>query len=438
MFNKKLIATTIVATLLTTNVYAWGIGDLVGVGVQLGGKLIGAGIDKVSDSMRDPEAEAAQKREDERKAAAAFQKMVENIETTPNLRPIEREKLIISLQKQQQWAEQMQSLVEQSEAKQKIERDKIFTTSGFLGVVGEATINQATANVAVQNAAVMASNPVYRAQLKAQNEVVYRKADVEVAAGIPQAKTKVALAQADVAMKAGASGTLAAVAIHSQQTDAQASQDNPGVDHQEQIVQGNESRVTASKDAFMLDTGKALFVEFVGSTSKTQRLEKLLSNHGYHLVSVKEQADVIYLVEGEYSIPETKLYTGFSTDVGALMENPSMTLPVPEKKLSGSVSLGLSKFMIAMARAEGQQVPNEPLPQEGVYKQQVLVVIARQPKGGKETRFSVLKNIESAELNGVKMADSAIAELFDDLGLLDALPQVKFDTKIQISVLYKA
>jgi len=419
MLKKRLGITAVVAVFFTTNVYAWGMADIIGVGIQAGGKLIGAGVGKIGDSMRDPEAEAAQKREDERKAAEAFQKQAENIETTPNLRPIDREKLILSLQKQKQWAAQMQSLAEQSEASRKAERDKIFTTSGFLGVVGEAAINRVATNMAVENAAMLANNPLYRAQIKAQNEAVYRKADVAVAAGIPQAKTKVALAQANMAMKIGASGTVAAVAINSQKTDTQESQGNPQFDNALQF-KGDESPViTSSKDAFAPDMNKAIFVEFVGSTSKTERLAGLLGNHGYRLGGTKEQADVIYVVEGEYSVPETKLYSGFAIDVGALMENPSMSLPVPEKKLSGSISLGLNKFMFAMARAEGQPLPDTATPQDGVYKQQVLVVIARQPKGDKETRFSVLKNAESAELNGVKMAGSAVAELFDDLGLLD-------------------
>lgn len=400
----------------------------MGAGIQVGGKLIGAGIDKATDAMRDPEAEAAQKREEDRKAAVAFQKMADDIETKPNLRPIEREKLILSLKQQKQWLGQMEALVKESEARQRAERDKIFTTAGLMGVVGDVATNAAAGYVAVKYADAMAKNPIYRAKIKAENEAVYRKANAQVAAGIPQAKARVGMAQADMAMKVGATGTLAAIAtppLQTEQADTSVSQagyrvqDNPNADENGVVNQTNDKQPIASKDAFMLDADKAIFVEFVGSPSTTLSLEKLLTKRGYRLVNSKEQADVIYLVEGEYSIPETKLYKGFSTDVGALIENPSKAIPAPEKKLSGSVSLGLSKFMIAMAKAEGQQVPNDPLPQEGVYKQEVLVVIARQPKGGKETRFSVLKNIESAELNGVKMAGSAIAELFDDLGLLD-------------------
>lgn len=110
MFAKKLIVVSIVGALSVANANAVGLGDLVGIGLQVGGKVVGAGVDKVSDSMRDPEAEAAKKRAEERQAAEAFKRITDEIETKPGLRPIQREKLILTLKKQRQWAEQMQSL----------------------------------------------------------------------------------------------------------------------------------------------------------------------------------------------------------------------------------------------------------------------------------------------------------------------------------------
>ncbi|PJF46097.1 MAG: hypothetical protein CUN48_15530, partial [Candidatus Thermofonsia Clade 3 bacterium] len=142
---KKLIAANIVAALCATNAYAFGIGDIVSIGIQAGSKIVGAavdaGLEKVKESMRDPEAEAREKAEQERKIAEAFQKQVDEIEAKPGLRPIDREKLVLTLRRQQEWAKQIQAFVEQAEARQKAERDKIFTASGFLGVVGEAALN---------------------------------------------------------------------------------------------------------------------------------------------------------------------------------------------------------------------------------------------------------------------------------------------------------
>lgn len=66
MFQKSVISVAIVAMFSVSNVYAWGLTDLVGVGMQAGGKLVWAGVEKATEAKPDPEAEAARKREDER------------------------------------------------------------------------------------------------------------------------------------------------------------------------------------------------------------------------------------------------------------------------------------------------------------------------------------------------------------------------------------
>ncbi|MDD4913105.1 MAG: hypothetical protein PHP57_12485 [Sideroxydans sp.] len=382
MFTKKLIVVSIIGALTVANANAVGLGDLVGIGLQVGGKVVGAGVDKVSDSMRDPEAEAAKKRAEERQAAENFKRITDEIETKPGLRPIQREKLILTLKKQRQWAEQMQSLSAQSEAKQKEERDKIFTTSGFLGVVGSAATGVAASQATVQLAAndPNALKNIDRA-VDAKNQAVTAYA---VGVAIDDAK------QAGTASAASATTT--------------------------QQSSGDPAAIPVTPDAFSMDMGKAIYIEFVGSPSRTERLKKLLSERGHRVVDSKEQAEVNYLVEGEYWIPETKLHDGYSRDLGNLLET-SVALPVPEKKLSGSIGRGIGVFMLTMAKAQGQQVPDVPASKDGVYEQRTLLVIARQPKIGKEARYSVLKEVDSGTIDGAVMSKNAVGDMFDNLGL---------------------
>lgn len=387
MFKKSVISVAIVAMFSVSNAHAWGLTDLVGVGLQAGGKLIGAGIDKASDAMRNPEAEAAQKREEERKAAEEFKKVADEIEAKTGLRPIEREKLVLSMQQSKEFAAQMQSLVAQSEEQQKAERDKIFTTSGFLGVIGSAAANQAVVHTAVND---------------------------------PAAMKKIGQVE-DAANKASTASAVATVLDTGKEKTAAGGASSVPVATTTRQSNGDLVAATAP-DALSIDLGKAVFIEFVGSPSNTLVFEKVLTEHGHHLVSSKEQADVVYVIEGEYAVPETKMYSGLMKDLGGMLENPSEVLPVPEKKLSGSVSKGLSSFMLAVAKAQGQKVPDVPTREDGVYAQRVLLVMARQPKVGKESRYSILKKVESKNLDGVKMGGDAVKELFLNLGLVGGAP----------------
>ncbi|MCX8013991.1 MAG: hypothetical protein N3A02_06845, partial [Rectinema sp.] len=128
--------------LISGNAQAFGLADIVGAGIRLGGELVGAAagkaVDAVKESMRDPEEEARKKAEEERKLAEQLQKQIDKIEATPNLRPIDREKLVLQMKESYQAVKEMQAFIEKAEARQRAERDKIFTAEGFLGAVGSA------------------------------------------------------------------------------------------------------------------------------------------------------------------------------------------------------------------------------------------------------------------------------------------------------------
>ena len=444
---KKLIAANIVAAFCATNAHAFGIGDIVNIGIQAGGELVraagGKAVDAIKESMRDPEAEARKKEEQERKLAEQMQKQIDEIEATPNLRPIDRERLVLALKKQYAASKEMQAFIERAEAQQKAERDKVLTLGGFAGAVGRAALN--TPSVAMAQADIMTKDPVWRAEQRMRNEAVFAQADAQVASGIQQAKSRAVLAQADLIQKSGINeaGTKAVMNTADAMTRAGVTKQEietvaeAAASAKEAAPQGvtapadaGQTRIDAaeagsaavsasSKDAFVPDLGRRLYVEFVGSPTETAHIRNRLQAMGHTLAASREEAEVVYLVEGEYTIPETKRYEGVTMNLGELLNAPDKPILAPEKKLSGTLASGVSKFMLVMASAQGQNVPVNALPKEGVYPQEVLLVIARQPKNGKKTRFSVVKSVESADLVGAKLAAQARDDLYAALGLTE-------------------
>lgn len=203
--NKKLIAITIAGLFPTAMAHAFGVGDLVSIGVQAGSEIVRAAgskaVDTIKDSMRDPEAEAREKEEQERKLAEQMQKQIDEIEAMPNLRPIDRERLVLKLKQTWQASKETQAFVEYAEAQQKAERDRVLTVGGIAGVVGRAAMS--SPSMVVAQADLMANNPVWRAEQRMHNEAAFRQADAMVAAGIPQAKAQGVLAQADALKDTG-------------------------------------------------------------------------------------------------------------------------------------------------------------------------------------------------------------------------------------------
>ena len=123
--------------------------------------------------------------------------------------------------------------------------------------------------MAVAQADLMVKNPLWRAQRRLNNEAVFRQADAQVAA---EARDAAANSPPETQKPVADSGQVA---------------QTPG-------------------DAFSPDLGRKLYVEFVGSPKETQRLRELLAWRGHTIVAGKEEAEVAYLIEGEYVVPETR------------------------------------------------------------------------------------------------------------------------------------
>lgn len=442
--RKSLVVISIAATLFpAANTYAFGLGDIVNIGIQAGGKLIGAAVDKATDavkeSMRDPEAEAREKAEQERKLAEQIQKQIDKIEATPGLRPIDRERLVLQIQEQYQAVKEMQAFIARAEARQKEERDKLFTVGGIAGVVGEAAMSSPSMVMARANA--MAHDPAWRAQMRANNQAAFRQASAMVAAGEPRAKARVVLAQADALTKTGApqagaqaivdnaealkkaqeaakDAALAAAEaeekgeIHAatDETTAISSIDGERAARASSKGKTDDVKQGGSLDAFSPDLGKKIWIEFEDAPSETAMLRKLLESRSHVLASAKEEADVVYLIQGEFIIPESKVHEGLTKSLGDLLEKPGQTIDPPAKKAMGAFQTGLASFMLAAAGAK------PPVETKG-YTQQALLVIARQPKDGKETRASVLRKERGEDIMGGRLAKSAREELYRLLGV---------------------
>lgn len=454
--NKKLIAITIAGLFPTAMAHAFGVGDLVSIGVQAGSEIVRAAgskaVDTIKDSMRDPEAEAREKEEQERKLAEQMQKQIDEIEAMPNLRPIDRERLVLKLKQTWQASKETQAFVEYAEAQQKAERDRVLTVGGIAGVVGRAAMS--SPSMVVAQADLMANNPVWRAEQRMHNEAAFRQADAMVAAGIPQAKAQGVLAQADALKDTGltqagtkaivdnaeelakvkqtsqdaaillASANETSIPSAPQASGAGSAVPDAGastkaavtavasVDVQSQAqATPPDAAQNRMSDAFSPDLGKKIWIEFEGAPNETEALRKLLQERGHVVVQDREEAEVVYLIQGEFVVPETKMHEGLTKSVGNLLESPAQAIEPPARKALGAIGSGIGRFMLAAAGATA------PAQQENGYHQSVLLVIARQPKDGKETRASVVRDAQGETIEAVELAQGAKEDLYRVLGI---------------------
>lgn len=350
-------------------------GDLLGIGVQVGGKLVGAAMDKMTE--KSPEELAKEQAEQDRKMAAQMDKDIASIEAQPNLRPIDRERLILKLRDLYAQNKEGAAFLARVDAQKRAERDKLFTAGGFTGVVGSAAVNQAGTHVALKEADLAANDP--NAYKNLQNVQ-----QAQSVANIVSAARKTA----EILSTPGEQPASAVVAA------------------------SHNGALPADGDAFAPDMGKKIWIEFEGSQEQTDHFRKMLADRGHTLATSQDHAEVTYLVQGEYSIPDTGLYSGMIVPVSKILDNPSEEITPPEKKTSGSIKRGLSTFMLVAA---GQQVPKEA--QDNRYRQKVLLVLARQPKDGTETRVSVVSSTESEKIEATILAQKSLEEMLELLGI---------------------
>ena len=89
-----------------------------------------------------------------------------------------------------------------------------------------------------------------------------------------------------------------------------------------------------------------------------------------------------------------------------------------ERKIAGAIGTGMAKFMLALGKAQGAQIPKE---LEGGnpdhLKQEVLLVISREPKVGRPTRASFSKEVLSSDVQAVAMVLDTYTEMLIQLGV---------------------
>lgn len=411
---------------------AFGLGDLVGVAIQAGAKLGGAAVDSVVDSakdaLRDPEAEAAKKREEERKVIEAFERAKGAIEDNAGLSPLQKERQILTLTRQYEQMQVFQRYAQEAEVQRRAERDMLFTVSGLAGVAADAAMSSPSMVMARADAMVKAGIP------QAQGRAAITGAEALVRTGIPQAQGRAAIAGAEaiagtpsrpqigqeVLAKVGdvarniqnqpANGPSTSMTVSDIKPNAV---DVPLSDTPALGPQSTEAAPAMEKtDAFASDRGRTLYVEFVGSQTLTGELRRSLLAKGYSMAEKPDQAMVNYRIEGEFVVSGTKQYSGMRLDVGGILENPQQEIPLPEQKLSGKLGLGVSRLLFGLASAQGSNVPKEIAPRDQTtFKQEVLLVLARMAEGERETRIAVVKQTEQGALQALALAQDAVADL---------------------------
>lgn len=392
---------------------AAGLGDLVNIGLQVGSKLGGAAIDKVKDSLRDPAEEEAKKREEERRIAEAFQKAQLEIESRSDLTPLQRERQSITLARQYEQVQAFSRFREEAEARQRDRRDQLFTTAGLLGVTAEAVAS--SPSLALDRAEAMARAGTH----KAQTRDVLAQADVMSKAGVHKAQTREVLDQAEAMARAGTHKAQTREVLA--QADAMTKSGIPRQQAREALAQVNNvpskgQPPASSNDAFTPDLGKRVYVEFVGSPSLTAQVRKALVARGHTVVNQQSDAEVGYRIEGEFIVPETKQFGPIALNAGELLEHPRPINP-PEHKLSGSVQLNVARAIGFLGELQGKKSSDAMPREQTAHKQEVLLVIARQPVNAKESRVSMMKNAEGENIQALLLTQEALSELFERIGL---------------------
>lgn len=417
--RRRLVATaTLVAgaALASMPAHAF-LNDLIGVGVELGGKLLGAGVDKAKESLKDPEEEARQKQAAQEQQLKAFNSAVAAVEDRTDLSALQKERAVRQLHKQFDLVNRIAAMEEQAQARRKAQRDRIFTAEGMLDTVGNAAVSAASTRIALA------------------------RADGMVAAGIPQAQTKSVLNQVDagaasetadqtrrmLAMSAAASSgsTTEPPTAQPKGSEGDAPSQVPSVDVATEGQPAADTEVPVTTEAppappvtaFTPDLAKKVALVFVGAPKAQKSLTGHLTSLGHQVVEDAASADVVYRIEGEYLVPESRQYSGTRQSFGEILDAEAIGWQ-PEKKMAGTFGAGIAKFMLAVGKAQGAQVPSELQggPSDHL-KQVVLLVVSREPKEGKPTRVSFSREASSPEVQAVPLVRDTYADMLAQLGV---------------------
>lgn len=408
MKKTILVILSIVALHISINSYAFGLGDVVGAAINAGSKLGSAAAGKAMDSFRDPEKEEADRKKQEQKTLDAFNRAVDEVEARKDLTPFQREKLVLSLQDSYGQSIHMMRFVAQAEERQRADRDQIFTAQGLAGVTIDSVAAMPSATFARADSMVKAGAPQRQA-----NDVMSR---IDNSGNINSVKQNPIGAVAEGANQAAAQKTVQDN-VEKQGTELKAMMDETKKEELPGALQTAPQKPTF----FSPDLGRKLFVEFKGSQKLTSQMRDQLAKQGHTIADDPSQADVTYLIEGEYKYRETTRYEGFHLDAGAFYDNPKDPEPAKEKlsgKIKSSIFSGLLLMSKAQAQMKGQQPSQVNIPnQEKGITQSALLVAARQANGEKEYRISSLQRSEGTDVAAPRLLNAGLADLLEKLGV---------------------
>lgn len=393
---------------------AFGIGDLIGAGIQVGAKVGGALIDKAIDATKDQEQERkkkeAEKAKRENEMLSGLQKSLDEIEAKKDWTPYQREKakltLIEAMAHGAALAAMVEDLTERQEEAKRAERDRTLTAGGLLGTVADAALNTPSAVMARSNA--LAKSPEFQRearQMAARGLQSQSPTDKLITAinraneaNIAKAKMKDGLATMEKNAEAELAPSLAKAEVEAR-------------DNREKFATLHQTN-KSPEVFFSEDMGKTLYVEYVDSPAETQKIQALLTARGHQIANSRASAQVYFRIEGEYMISESGQHKGVMLSAGKGLDLTEPLTP-PEKKEQGVIASALGGVLKAMVKDANATTT----PQPTAYQQAVLIVASRQVSN-EETRHSVINKVKSTELQPKELLAEANQNLYVKLGLL--------------------
>ena len=185
------------------------------------------------------------------------------------------------------------------------------------------------------------------------------------------------------------------------------------------------------------DRGRKVFIEFLASPKLTAAARASLASSGFELVDTREQADVVYELDGAFQALRPATRRTAEVRVGDYAENPA---PLATKSgRGGSVMLSLNPLAMLVGTI-ASNVGNATGAQDSVnaatagdpdgkcmsrcetwrYRQRNVVNLTRK-EGATEQKCSVLATTEDAELVPARLIQSSLAGLQEAAGLIVAL-----------------
>lgn len=185
------------------------------------------------------------------------------------------------------------------------------------------------------------------------------------------------------------------------------------------------------------DRGRKVFIEFLASPKLTAAARASLVSNGFELVDTREQADVVYELDGAFQALRPATRRTAEVRVGDYAENPASLATTSGR--GGSVMLSLNPLAMLIGTI-ASNVGNATGAQDSVnattagdpdgkclsrcetwrYRQRNVVNLMRK-EGGAEQKCSVLATTEDAELLPSRLIQSSLAGLKDAAGLVVSL-----------------